>query len=159
MQKKNSGHSKLKSGRWHTVYSIISTLIEEAAIAAALVWVLPLFGITIPVWAIILVLVGFAIISYIMYRIGHPTVLYHSVSSPESIIGQQGIVERSLNPGGYVKVGGELWNAYAQDGHIEKGEDIIVVDIKGLTLTVIKKGQETPKIETTGLVGPDRLRS
>lgn len=130
---------KKKSARWHTVYSIISTVIEEALIAAALLWGLPLFGLVLPVWVIILVIVGFAIFSYFMYRIGHPTMLYHEISSPESIIGSTGIVERSLNPQGYVKVCGELWSASVIDGHIEKGEEVIVTGITGLKLTVTKK--------------------
>ncbi|RPJ63436.1 MAG: hypothetical protein EHM12_02310 [Dehalococcoidia bacterium] len=130
---------KNKSARWHTIYSIISTVIEEAIMVAVLLWVLPLFGLVIPVWGIILAIIGFAIFSYFMYRIGHPTTLYREISSPESIIGSTGVVERSLNPQGYVKVCGELWSASVKDGHIEKGEEVIVTGIAGLKLTVTKK--------------------
>jgi membrane protein implicated in regulation of membrane protease activity len=130
---------KKKSARWHTVYSIISTVIEEAILVAGLLWVLPLFGLVVPVWVVILAIIGFAIFSYFMYRIGHPTILYREISSPESIIGSTGIVERSLNPRGYVKVCGELWSASVTDGRIDKGEEVIVTGITGLKLTVTRK--------------------
>ena len=132
-----------KSARWHTVYSVISTLIEEAAIAVGLLWLLPLFNITVPVWGIILILVGFAVFSYIMYLIGHPTISYREVSAPESIVGRVGVVERPLEPDGYVKVSGELWRATCLDSPLKEGDEIIVVGIDGLKLTVSKRSART----------------
>jgi membrane protein implicated in regulation of membrane protease activity len=133
--------AKKKSARWHTVYSIISTVIEEAGIATLMLWLMPIFGIVIPLWVTILVLAGFAVFSYFMYRIGHPTVLYEAVNSPESIVGSTGVVERSLNPKGYVRVCGELWQASGKDGNLEKGEEVIVVSMDGLKLTVAQKSR------------------
>jgi membrane protein implicated in regulation of membrane protease activity len=133
--------AKKKSARWHTIYSIISTVIEEAGIAALMLWLMPIFGIAIPLWVTILVLAGFAVFSYFMYRIGHPTVLYEAVNSPESIIGSTGVVESSLNPQGYVRVCGELWQASGKDGNLEKGEEVIVLSIDGLKLTVANKSR------------------
>jgi membrane protein implicated in regulation of membrane protease activity len=133
--------AKKKSARWHTVYSIINTVIEEAGIATLMLWLMPIFGIVIPLWVTILVLAGFAVFSYFMYRIGHPTVLYEAVNSPESIVGSTGVVERSLNPQGYVRVCGELWQASGKDGNLEKGEEVIVVSMDGLKLTVAQKSR------------------
>ena len=133
--------AKKKSACWHTVYSIISTVIEEAGIATLMLWLMPIFGIVIPLWVTILVLAGFAVFSYFMYRIGHPTVLYEAVNSPESIVGSIGVVERSLNPYGYVRVCGELWQASGKDGNMEKGEEVIVVSMDGLKLTVAQKSR------------------
>jgi membrane protein implicated in regulation of membrane protease activity len=133
--------AKKKSARWHTIYSIISTVIEEAGIAVLILWFLPLFGVVVPLWGVILVLSGFAVFSYFMYRIGHPTVLYETINPPESIIGSTGVVERSLNPIGYVRVCGELWQAFGRDGNMEKGEEVIVASIEGLKLTVVRKSR------------------
>ncbi|MCX6006450.1 MAG: hypothetical protein NTZ34_04205 [Chloroflexi bacterium] len=133
--------AKKKSARWHTVYSIISTVIEEAGIAALFLWLMPLFGIVVPIWGVILVLAGFAVFSYFMYRIGHPTILYEAVNSPESIVGSTGVVERSLNPEGYVRVCGELWQASGTEGNVEKGEEVIVTSMDGLKLTVVRKSR------------------
>jgi membrane protein implicated in regulation of membrane protease activity len=131
--------SKRDPARWHTVYSIISTAVEEVAIAALILWILPIFGIVLPAWALWLALVVFAIYSYIMYRIGHPTISYKRVNAPESIAGSTGVVEKELTPDGFVRVRGELWKARSQDGNLAKDQEVTVSGIDGLQLTVNKK--------------------
>ena len=128
--------SKQRSPRWHTIYSIISTLIEEALIIVVVLWVLPLLGINIPGWGLVIIIVGFAIFSYVTYLIGHPTISYKPLKSEESIIGCIGVVESELNPEGYVKIEGELWKATAGGDTLMKGVNVTVVSIYGLTLKV-----------------------
>ena len=130
---------KPKSARWHTIYSIISTVIETLLLAAGIIWLLPLFGISLPWWGILLILVAFVIYSYIMYLIGHPTVLYEPVTAPESIVGSEGVVEADLAPEGYVRVRGELWKAACEDGNPGRGEEVVVTRLDGMKLTVKKK--------------------
>lgn len=130
---------KQKSARWHTIYSIISTVIETLLLAAGIIWVLPIFGVTLPWWGIALILTGFIIYSYIMYLIGHPTVLYEPVTSPESIVGNEGVVEADLAPEGFVRVRGELWKASCPDGNLLRGEEIIVTGLSGMKLIVQSK--------------------
>jgi membrane protein implicated in regulation of membrane protease activity len=130
---------KQKSARWHTIYSIISTVLEELGIFAFLVWILPLFGVSIPVWGIVLILIVFAIYSYIMYRIGHPTISYIGVNSPEQIIGSIGIVENWLVSKGYVRVRGELWKSISCESNLKKGEEVMITEMDGLTLTIVRK--------------------
>ena len=130
---------KPKSARWHTVYSIISTIIEEAGIAVLILWVLPVFNINLPLWATITVLAAFAVFSYVSYLLGHPTVLLEGVTSPESIVGSEGIVQQDLAPEGYVHVRGELWKASSAVRGLKKGEEVIVTGIDGLKLTVTRK--------------------
>jgi membrane protein implicated in regulation of membrane protease activity len=132
---------KAKSARWHTIYSVISTVIEAAALAAALIWLLPVFGVDLSWWWILIILVVFIIYSYIMYRIGHPTVLYEPVTAPESIVGNEGLVESNLDPEGYVRVHGELWKASSSAGPLAKGEEVIVTKLDGMKLTVEKKSR------------------
>jgi membrane protein implicated in regulation of membrane protease activity len=131
-----------RNARWHTIYSIISTVIEEAAIGAGLIWLLPPFGINVPVWGVALILAGNAVFSYLMYRVGHPTISYGVVGAPESIVGSTGVVKSRLNPDGFVKVSGELWRASCADTTIEKGQEVIVTGINGLKLTVMQKQTE-----------------
>ena len=38
-------------------------------------------------------------------------------------------------------VHGELWRAVAQDGPVAEGEPVEVVDVDGLTLTVVKAAE------------------
>jgi membrane protein implicated in regulation of membrane protease activity len=130
---------KPKSGRWHTVYSIVSTIIEEAAIAVLILWILPIFNINLPLWVTITVLIAFAVFSYVSYLLGHPTVLLEGVTAPESIVGSEGIVQQDLAPEGYVQVRGELWKASSDEGSLKKGEEVIVMAIDGLKLTVTRK--------------------
>ncbi len=52
-----------------------------------------------------------------------------------------GFVVSELNPGGLVKIKGEIWQAFAKNGHtILEGEKVKVVERQGLTLIV-----ESPK--------------
>ena len=127
------------SGRWHTVYSIISTALQEAGIAILLLWVLPVLGINVPLWGVITVLAAYGVFSYIMYRVGHPTVLLKAVTSPESIVGSEGIVQQDLEPEGYIQVRGELWKASSTAGGLKKGEEVIITGIDGLKLIVTRK--------------------
>jgi membrane protein implicated in regulation of membrane protease activity len=143
----NTGGRKLSKrdpARWHTYYSIISTAVEEAAIAALILWILPIFGIVLPPWALWSVLVIFAIYSYIMYLIGHPTISYKKVNAPESIVGSTGVVEKALDPDGFVRVRGELWKARSDDGNITKDQEVTVSGINGLKLNVKRKTNDQP---------------
>ena len=125
--------------RRYTAYTIITTIVEEAALAAVVLRLLPEFGINIPLWGIIAILTAFAVFSYVSYRLGHPTVLLEGVTSPESIVGSEGIVQQDLEPEGYVQVRGELWKASSTAGGLKKGEEVIITGIDGLKLTVTRK--------------------
>ena len=130
---------KRRSGRWHTIYSLISTIIEEIGIAALLLWILPMFGVQVPPWIVAAVLACFAVYSYIMYRVGHPTVLYGGVTGLDSMVGSAGTVETVQQQEIYVRVQGELWKASCPDGVLQVGDEVIVTAIDGLSLTVRKK--------------------
>jgi membrane protein implicated in regulation of membrane protease activity len=130
--------NKQKSARWHTIYSIISTALEELGIAILLIWILPLWGVSVPVWGTVLILVLFAVYSFIMYKIGHPTISYTEVSSPEQIVGSVGIVESWSEISGYVRLRGELWKSVSCESNLKKGEEVLVKEIHGLTLTVAR---------------------
>ena len=130
---------KPRTGRWHTVYSIIVSALQAAAIAVMIIVVLPVFGINIPVWGIVSILTAYAVFAYIMYRISHPTVLFKPVTSPEAIVGKDGVIEIDLKPEGYVRVEGELWKAACPRGDLYKGDMVVVTSMEGLKLTVEKK--------------------
>jgi len=55
-----------------------------------------------------------------------------------SLVGTEGIVEERLDPSGYIRVHGELWQAevMGEAPPIEKGEAVWVRGIRGLTLLV-----------------------
>lgn len=55
-----------------------------------------------------------------------------------TMVGVRGIAKDRLAPSGYVQIRGELWNAELMEGNppIEKGEDVRVRGVRGLTLIV-----------------------
>jgi membrane protein implicated in regulation of membrane protease activity len=55
-----------------------------------------------------------------------------------AMVGERGTAEERLNPLGYIRVRGELWKAELTDDArpIEKGEEVRVQGIRGLTLLV-----------------------
>lgn len=57
----------------------------------------------------------------------------------KAMIGMRGIVSDRLDPTGYILIRGELWKAEVMDkvGTVEKGEEVIVHDIRGLTLKIM----------------------
>jgi len=130
---------KRRSGRWHTIYSIVSSTIQEIAIAALLLWVLPAFGVKVPAWVVAAVLACYAVYCYIMYRVGHPTVLYEGVTGPDSIIGSTGAVETIMQNEVWVRIEGELWKASCPDSEPKAGDEVTVTAIDGLSLTVRKR--------------------
>jgi len=130
---------KRRSGRWHTIYSLVSSVIQEIAIAALLLWVLPAFGVKVPAWVVAAVLACYAVYCYIMYRVGHPTVLYEGVTGPDAIIGSTGAVETIMQNEVWVRIEGELWKASCPDSELKAGDEVTVTAIEGLSLTVRKR--------------------
>jgi membrane-bound serine protease (ClpP class) len=63
---------------------------------------------------------------------------YPVVSGREALIRATGIATSDLEPGGQVRVRGEVWTAAAQDGPIPQGTAVQVVGVEGLQLRVVK---------------------
>lgn len=57
----------------------------------------------------------------------------------EGLVGQTGLAYTEIAPKGTVFIKGERWNATAESGRIEPGEEVIVTKVEGLRLKVIKK--------------------
>jgi len=133
---------KTKSVLWYTIYSIISTILEEVALAAIVLWGLPYFNIHIPWWGLAMLMIALAVYSYIAYRIGKPTLTMKPLVSLETMIGSEGKVVTPLAPEGYVKVKGELWKASSTESELEVGDEVVVVGIDGLKLIVSGKERQ-----------------
>jgi membrane-bound serine protease (ClpP class) len=69
----------------------------------------------------------------------------------EGIIGNEGKVTKRMAPEGYVKIQGALWKATCNEAELEIGDEVVVMDIEGLKLTVSSKNDQ-PLI-----VSPSRL--
>jgi len=59
----------------------------------------------------------------------------------EGLIGEIGIAQTELDPSGTIFIKGERWNATSESGRIEYGEEVMVTQIEGLRLKVIKQAR------------------
>ncbi|HVZ96735.1 MAG TPA: nodulation protein NfeD [Chitinophagaceae bacterium] len=56
----------------------------------------------------------------------------------DSMAGKTGVAINMMDPDGMVNINGEMWSAHSLSGKIEAGENIIVKDIKDLTVYIEK---------------------
>ena len=120
----------------YIVFSIVTGLLEEAALAAVVLWLLPLLGVNIPIWGLILLMVGYGVYEGIIYRIGTKALGRKPIVSLEAMVGCRGEAATPLAPDGYVRVEGELWWAFSTGPNIDEGDEVVVVEVKRLTLLV-----------------------
>ena len=77
--------------------------------------------------------------SIFLYLVGR-TQLKPPIVGLESMMGKRGVVIETLQPSGKIMVEGEIWNATSRDGTIiEKGRQVKVVGMNGMTLTVVEE--------------------
>ena len=120
----------------YLVFSIVTGLLEEAALAAVVLWLLPLLGVNIPIWGLILLMVAYGVKEGISYRIGARALERKPVTSLEAMVGCRGEAATPLAPDGYVQARGELWQALSTGPNIDEGDEIVIVEVRRLTLFV-----------------------
>jgi membrane-bound ClpP family serine protease len=118
------------------IVAIVTSIAQAAIIVAIILWLLPRFDIFIPVWGTVLILLAFAAYCVTLYRVGSRTLVKKDLPGLSDMIGLQGKAASRLNPGGQVKIEGELWEARAESGTIPSGARIVVTGQAGLTLIV-----------------------
>ena len=115
--------------------TIIISLIDDAIIILVLFFVLSQFEIEMPIWLIVTLVLIFSTITYVLYR----ALKKNPLLGFENMIGKSGLVISKIKREGTIKIGRELWAARAEQGNIEKGEEVMVIGQIGLKLTVTKK--------------------
>jgi membrane protein implicated in regulation of membrane protease activity len=133
--------------RRYTLLAIAASLLEQAALVAVVLWLLPRAAINIPIWGLILMMIALGIYNCINYRLGKKALTKKPIISLG--IGSRGRAATPISPTGYVRVNGELWRA-SSDSNIDAGEEISVVGIEGMTLLVspIEKDNRTGEVDT-----------
>jgi membrane protein implicated in regulation of membrane protease activity len=122
------------SGR--LLVAIISTVAEEAAVLILGIWLLPEIGVHLPFLIILAIMFVWLIWSIFTYRKGTYALLRKPFLGMVNMIGNTGIVVKTLDPDGLAKFRGELWSCTAQTGYIENGTRVIVIKQDGLKLVV-----------------------
>ena len=125
-----------KKKRAYTIYSLVRTLFDEAALAALVLWLLPGVGINFPVWLLIVFMVAWAVYSCLTSRLVAKVISKVAVVGTEVLIGIKCTTTTPLLPDGYVRVGTELWRARSVSGDIDVEAEVVIVGIKRLTLLV-----------------------
>ena len=130
------------SGR--LIAAVISTMIEETAIAVIVLWGLPAMGADLPLWGsialLVVVMAGWGTWSIWVYLKGSQALRREPLIGLPNMLGTEGKVVSPLAPQGLVKIRGELWVAESESGEIEPGGDVTVVGQDRLKLIVRQSG-------------------
>ncbi len=141
------------SKKAYIIYNIATGLLKGAVLLLIILWLLPLWGINIPVWGLVLVIFAFLVYEIVTFRLGRRALAKKPVIWAEALIGCCGKATTPLTPDGYVQINGELWHAIASDTNINEGDEIVVLELNRLTLRVVlysETGMETVVKTETG---------
>jgi len=122
-------------GKGYLIHAVLTTLVEEAVLILAVSLGLPLLGINVPSWGLVLLIIALASYAFISYRIGQRTLRKKALVGIDSLVGACGRSTSPLKLEGYIRVQGELWKAGATIP-IDKGEEVIVTGQDDLLLLV-----------------------
>ncbi len=130
---------RLTAGR--LVIAVVTTSLEETAIYVIWRWLLPEYGIELPVWVLLTIMgVWFAFSIWLFVFTTHVLKRQPTAGLP-SMVGTNGRAAGPLSPDGMVNIKGELWGATSVDGDIQTGEKIVVVGEDRLQLQVRRAGR------------------
>ncbi|MFC1988681.1 NfeD family protein [Chloroflexota bacterium] len=125
------------------ILAIISTTLEEIALAIIVIWGLPQLGTHIPLWGLVIMMIGWAAYSIFIFRLGTRALKREVVIGLPTMIGCRGEVVSPLIPEGLVRIHGELWVAKSAGDELEKGGEVVVVGQDRLKLLVKNRGTDT----------------
>ena len=127
------------------VLAIVSMALEQGAIYVIWRWLLPQFGINLPLSVLIGVMVAWAVFGIWLFLFTTHTLRRQVPVGLPSMVGTKGKVASKLVPEGLVRIKGELWVATSSEGNIDAGEGIVVVGEDGLKLLVRRVDDNRPK--------------
>lgn len=126
---------------WYTVQAILGTLLEQTALLAFGIWILPLINVHISWWLLALIMLASLTFSIFTYIMGMRALHRLPFGEGAGIIGCHGVVITPLMPTGYVKVRSELWKASSASS-LMPGDEVIVIAVDGLSITVMPERPE-----------------
>ncbi|HEY50280.1 MAG TPA: hypothetical protein G4O20_00515 [Dehalococcoidia bacterium] len=122
------------------IIAIVSTMAVEFAFYAIWRWMLPEFNIQVPLWALVALMVFWAVFAVVDFIFVTRILRRQTVVGLPTMAGMRGKVRSPLNPEGQVMIKGELWGAKSIDGDIDVGEMVVVAGQDGLQLIVRRAG-------------------
>ncbi|MBI4294715.1 MAG: NfeD family protein [Chloroflexi bacterium] len=124
------------------VFALVNSIIEQALVAAALLWLLPQLGVRLPLALTIGILAMLAAWSVFTYVLTRRALAKKALTPAEEMVGKRGTALTRLAPDGQVRIQREIWQAVSSCGEIAPGDEIRVLCVEGLRLTV-RKEQES----------------
>jgi len=118
----------------HNIFSLTLAILEQLALAAAVLWILPELGINMPIWGLLLMMIALCTYSILSYRLGKKTMERSPLLWPA--VGSKGKAITPLAPSGYARVGTELWKASSTGADIDRGTEVTIVRVEGTQLFV-----------------------
>jgi membrane-bound ClpP family serine protease len=118
------------------IVAIVTTVIEEAALAAIVLWGLPRVGVNLHLGILIALMAALAAFAVITYRMGSRALKRRPVVGLSDMVGARGRAVSDLAPEGTVRIKGELWESRAEGRRINAGTKVTVVRQEGLKLIV-----------------------
>jgi membrane-bound ClpP family serine protease len=118
------------------IIAIVTTALEEVAIAAIGFWLLPEINVHLPLAVIIIIMVVWAGFAVFTFRKGTQALKRRPVVGLPDMVGSKGEVVNRLDPQGMVRIKGELWEAISVGGRVNAGKEVTVVGQDGLKLIV-----------------------
>lgn len=123
------------------IIAIITTALEEAAIAVVVLWLLPKIDVNLPLFVLIIIMVAWAGFAVFTYRLGSRALRRKPEGGLSDMLGMRGEVVKRLDPEGIIRIKGELWKAKSAGRKIETGEEVTVVGQRRLKLIVEREGK------------------
>ncbi len=120
------------------ILAIVSSLLEEVALVAIVLWGLPQIDVHIPLPGLVAMMVALGVYDIFSYRMGSKALGQRPVMGLPAMVGSRGKVASPLSPEGMVKIKGELWKAASEGGVLDIGDEVTVVGQDGLRLIVRK---------------------
>jgi membrane-bound ClpP family serine protease len=118
------------------IIAIVTTLMEEAALAAIVLWGLPALGVNLHVGVLIALMAALAAFAVTTYRMGSRALRRKPVVGLPSMVGARGKAVSELAPEGMVRIKGELWESRVEGRKISAGVRVVVVGQEGFKLIV-----------------------
>jgi len=115
---------------------VLVLLLDDAAALVVVLLVVRFLGIEIPLPIMIVIALVLGALVFITHKAIIPTFHRKKVTGAEGLIGLKGEVIEPLTPVGVIRVGGEYWKTKSVGENIAVGEEVEILRVNGLTLTV-----------------------
>ena len=117
------------------IMAIISNIFQFLAIILIVELLLPRWDINIPLWGLFLIVIIWLTWSVFIYHIGSRALDQAAQVGLTFPPGSIGVVVNDLAPEGTIKIQGEYWRAYSEEG-ATSGQEVEVITEDGMLLLV-----------------------